>query len=88
MNNPWSNRRPSVRPPRATPPVHSAGRGEGGDGPVRGNDELRLHGSRLRSVPRPQVYGMAGLGRSGVDGQGRAPGACTKDYYFHSTMRR
>ena len=44
MNNPWSNRRPSVRPPRATPPVHSAGRGEGGDGPVRGNDELRLHG--------------------------------------------
>jgi len=49
---------------------------------------LLLHGSRLRSVPRPQVYGMAGLGRSGVDGQGRAPGACTKDYYFHSTMRR
>ena len=41
-------------------------------------DQLRsllLHGSRLRSVPRPQVYGMAGLGRSGVDGQGRAPGS-------------
>ncbi len=44
MNNPWNNRRPSVRPPRATPPAPVAGRGEGGDGPVRGSDELRLHG--------------------------------------------
>lgn len=44
MNNPWNSRRPSVRPPRATPPVQPAGRGEGGEGPVRGNDELRLHG--------------------------------------------
>ncbi len=44
MNNPWNSRRPSVRPPRATPPAHSAGRGEGGEGPVRGNDELRLYG--------------------------------------------
>ena len=44
MNNPWNSRRPSARPPRATPSVQPAGRGEGGEGPVRGNDELRLHG--------------------------------------------
>lgn len=43
MSNPWNNRRPSSRPPRATPAVPSAARD--GDGvPVRGGDELRLYG--------------------------------------------
>ncbi|WP_303747232.1 TrmH family RNA methyltransferase [Stenotrophomonas pigmentata] len=44
MSNPWNNRRPSSRPPRATPAAPSAAR-EGGDGvPVRGGDEMRLYG--------------------------------------------
>ncbi|HBN53126.1 MAG TPA: rRNA methyltransferase, partial [Stenotrophomonas sp.] len=38
MNSPWNNRRPSARPPRATPLAPAGGRGEGA-GPVRGNDE-------------------------------------------------
>ena len=42
MNNPWNNRRPSARPPRAIPQAPAAGREAGG--PVRGHDELRLHG--------------------------------------------
>ena len=45
MNNPWNNRRPSARPPRATPlpraEVPATGGGGGGRG---GNDELRLFG--------------------------------------------
>lgn len=48
MNNPWNNRRPSARPPRATPaprPVHGGGGGDGGpSGPGRSGDELRLYG--------------------------------------------
>ena len=43
MNSPWNNRRPSARPPRATPLPPSGARGDG-SGPVRGNDELRLYG--------------------------------------------
>ncbi|MCD9086136.1 TrmH family RNA methyltransferase [Stenotrophomonas sp. SY1] len=47
MSNPWNNRRPSARPPRATPlpanPREGAGTGAGGP-PVRGSDELRLYG--------------------------------------------
>jgi len=42
VNNPWNNRRPSARPPRATPLPPTAGREAGG--PVRGHDELRLYG--------------------------------------------
>lgn len=48
MNDPWKNaRRPSARPPRATPlPPRDAGGQGGGHGapPGRGNDELRLYG--------------------------------------------
>lgn len=52
MNNPWNNRRPSARPPRATPaprlpaslqPTDAPGGGSGG-GSGRGGDELRLYG--------------------------------------------
>lgn len=44
MSNPWNNRRPSARPPRATP-LPAAPRATGGGGPpVRGSDELRLYG--------------------------------------------
>ncbi|KRG45031.1 rRNA methyltransferase [Stenotrophomonas pictorum JCM 9942] len=43
MSNPWNNRRPSVRPPRAIPPAPSREGGAGGP-PIRGNDELRLYG--------------------------------------------
>jgi TrmH RNA methyltransferase len=43
VNSPWNNRRPSARPPRATPLPPSGARGDG-SGPVRGNDELRLYG--------------------------------------------
>ena len=42
MNNPWNNRRPSVRPPRATPlPREAAATPPAGRG---GHDELRLFG--------------------------------------------
>ena len=42
MNNPWNNRRPSARPPRATPlPREAAATPPAGPG---GNDELRLFG--------------------------------------------
>lgn len=42
MNNPWNNRRPSSRPPRATPvPRESAAPSPGARG---GQDELRLFG--------------------------------------------
>ncbi len=48
MNDPWKNaRRPSARPPRATPlpPRESGGQGGGhGTPPGRGSDELRLYG--------------------------------------------
>lgn len=48
MNDPWKNaRRPSARPPRATPlPPREGGGHGGGQGtpPGRGNDELRLYG--------------------------------------------
>ncbi len=48
MNDPWKNaRRPSARPPRATPlpPREGGGQGGGhGTPPGRGNDELRLYG--------------------------------------------
>ncbi|WP_442683706.1 TrmH family RNA methyltransferase [Stenotrophomonas sp. JC08] len=44
MSNPWNNRRPSVRPPRATPPAPAAERSGGGGPPIRGSDELRLYG--------------------------------------------
>lgn len=48
MNDPWKNaRRPSARPPRATPlpPREGGGHGGGpGTPPGRGNDELRLYG--------------------------------------------
>ncbi|WP_282295479.1 TrmH family RNA methyltransferase [Stenotrophomonas sp. PS02289] len=48
MNDPWKNaRRPSARPPRATPlpPREGSGQGGGhGTPPGRGNDELRLYG--------------------------------------------
>ena len=46
MNNPWNNRRPSARPPRATPlprPEVPA-TGGGGGGGRGGNDELCLFG--------------------------------------------
>ncbi|WP_296247069.1 TrmH family RNA methyltransferase [uncultured Stenotrophomonas sp.] len=43
MSNPWNNRRPSSRPPRATPAAPSAAR-EGDGVPVRGGDEMRLYG--------------------------------------------
>ena len=41
MNNPWNNRRPSARPPRATPLPRAEAPTAGGRG---GNDELRLFG--------------------------------------------
>lgn len=44
MSNPWNNRRPSVRPPRATPSPSIAPRDGGGGPPIRGSDELRLYG--------------------------------------------
>ena len=46
MNNPWNNRRPSARPPRATPLPRPEGQGSGGGAGAggRGNDELRLYG--------------------------------------------
>ncbi len=45
MNNPWNNRRPSARPPRATPlPRPEAPATGGGGGGRGGNDELRLFG--------------------------------------------
>ena len=48
MSNPWNSaRRPSARPPRATPlpPRSGEGAGQGsGSGGGRGNDELRLYG--------------------------------------------
>ncbi len=48
MSDPWKNaRRPSARPPRATPlPPREGGGHGGGQGtpPGRGNDELRLYG--------------------------------------------
>lgn len=44
MSNPWNNRRPSVRPPRATPAAPAAERSGGGGPPIRGCDELRLYG--------------------------------------------
>jgi len=48
VNDPWKNaRRPSARPPRATPlpPREGSGQGGGhGTPPGRGNDELRLYG--------------------------------------------
>lgn len=43
MSNPWNNRRPSSRPPRAIPAAPSAAR-EGDGVPVRGGDEMRLYG--------------------------------------------
>ncbi|WP_282270184.1 TrmH family RNA methyltransferase [Stenotrophomonas sp. PS02298] len=43
MSNPWNNRRPSSRPPRATPAAPLAAR-EGDGVPVRGGDEMRLYG--------------------------------------------
>jgi len=43
VSNPWNNRRPSSRPPRATPAAPAATR-EGDGVPVRGGDELRLYG--------------------------------------------
>ncbi len=44
MSNPWNNRRPSARPPRATPLPATPREGTGGGPPVRGSDELRLYG--------------------------------------------
>ncbi|WP_269791994.1 TrmH family RNA methyltransferase [Stenotrophomonas sp. Iso1] len=45
MSNPWNNRRPSVRPPRATPmPAGTRDNAGAGGPPVRGSDELRLYG--------------------------------------------
>ncbi len=45
MSNPWNNRRPSSRPPRATPLPAGPRDGAGAGGPpVRGSDELRLYG--------------------------------------------
>lgn len=46
MNDPWKNaRRPSARPPRATPlPPRDSGSGAGAPPPGRGSDELRLYG--------------------------------------------
>ena len=46
MNDPWKNaRRPSARPPRATPlPPRDSGPGAGAPPPGRGSDELRLYG--------------------------------------------
>lgn len=45
MSNPWNNRRPSVRPPRATPlPASPRDTTGSGGPPVRGSDELRLYG--------------------------------------------
>lgn len=52
MNNPWNNRRPSARPPRATPLPRAevpaaepgAGGGGGGGGGRSNNEELRLFG--------------------------------------------
>lgn len=41
MNNPWNNRRPSARPPRATPLPRAEAPAAAGRG---GNDELRLFG--------------------------------------------
>jgi len=41
VNNPWNNRRPSARPPRATPLPRAEAPTAGGRG---GNDELRLFG--------------------------------------------
>jgi TrmH RNA methyltransferase len=44
VSNPWNNRRPSVRPPRAIPQAPAAPRDTAGGPPIRGNDELRLYG--------------------------------------------
>ena len=43
MNNPWNNRRPSARPPRATPLPRPEVPATGGGG-RDGSDELRLYG--------------------------------------------
>ncbi|MBN5031039.1 rRNA methyltransferase [Stenotrophomonas maltophilia] len=43
MNNPWNNRRPSARPPRATPLPRPEAPATGGGG-RGGSDELRLYG--------------------------------------------
>ncbi|HHA2714915.1 TPA: RNA methyltransferase substrate-binding domain-containing protein, partial [Stenotrophomonas maltophilia] len=43
MNNPWNNRRPSARPPRATPLPRPEVPATGGGG-RGGSDELRLYG--------------------------------------------
>ena len=45
------------------------------------------HGLRLRAVARPQRHLVAGRVARRADGQGRAPGAGTDDYDFHSCWR-
>ena len=59
MSNPWNNRRPSSRPPRATPIPAAPREGAGAGGPpVRGSDELRLYGLnavRAMFARRPQA---------------------------------
>ncbi len=44
MNNPWNNRRPSARPPRATPVTRPVAPAAATGGGGRGGDELRLFG--------------------------------------------
>ncbi|MGB3394255.1 MAG: TrmH family RNA methyltransferase [Stenotrophomonas sp.] len=58
MNNPWNNRRPSARPPRATPQASSDGPPATANVPLRGSDELRLYGVnavRAMFACRPQA---------------------------------
>jgi len=58
VNNPWNNRRPSARPPRATPSAAPGAPTTAAGVPLRGSDELRLYGVnavRAMFARRPQA---------------------------------